>query len=72
MQDFERLRKKRYRYCECLETRMVSAYMQQSDEQACLGDAALHDEEVRVVDVELHRVEQALHPAAAMERNSAA
>lgn len=28
-----------------------------------LGDAALHDEEVRVVDVELDRVEQVLHLA---------
>jgi hypothetical protein len=26
-----------------------------------LGDAALHDEEVRVVNIELHRVEQVLH-----------
>lgn len=28
-----------------------------------LGDAALHDEEVRVVDVQLHAVEHGLHPA---------
>jgi len=27
-----------------------------------LGDTALHDEEVRVVDVQLHRVEHVLHP----------
>jgi hypothetical protein len=30
-----------------------------------LCDAALHDEEVGVVDVELHRVEQGLNPPAA-------
>lgn len=29
---------------------------------ARLGDAALHDEEVGVVDVEGHRVEEVLHP----------
>lgn len=35
---------------------------------ADLGDAALHDEEVRVVDVELHAVKQVLHtPAVRLE-----
>ncbi len=29
-----------------------------------LRNPALHDEEVRVVDVELHRVEEVLHPTA--------
>ena len=38
-------------------------YMQCGD-RPHLGDAALHDEEVRVVDVELHGVEQVLHAAA--------
>lgn len=33
------------------------------DKAIYLGDAALHDEEVRVVDVELHRVEEVLHLA---------
>jgi hypothetical protein len=28
-----------------------------------LGDAALHDEEVRVIDVQLHAVEHCLHAA---------
>lgn len=29
-----------------------------------LGDSALHDEEVRIVDIELDRVEEILHSAA--------
>ena len=33
------------------------------DGKQYLGDAALHDEEVRVIDIQLHAVEHCLHAA---------